>query len=425
MTAARWYFLVGMVTCLAEYQPISTSPSTMHRSNSPDSPNLPRRESSDTHLATHYDGTGMNGRVALGGGFMACDGFAMEKNSQRGRLAASRSMVSLSPGGGGHDVLESRSSPIRSMSTQNLALDGASPLRVPSSEQLELRTDVRHSSRGLSAGALTRRDRESGEGVLSEPQEAAERSGGEEEQEQGGWGAAGGADGRTASRGGEGRTASRGGSVRSGDAERKMLIDEDGAMAEGREEARNMTGSVVGTEDLVASVWQFCNAGNVEEALELVQTDMRNISQPACADILLAFAEAGRSDCAQAALLHMQMLCVEVGAVLDTSTYNALMLAYARDSATAAEDGLDQSMGVLDLMDKAGVDKDITTFNRYPPRGLPSQQPPEVPHRLPPHPAAPYPAAPAPPPRARVLPPDPELSTPRARCALRSSLSVA
>ena len=31
--------------------------------------------------------------------------------------------------------------------------------------------------------------------------------------------------------------------------------------------------------------------------------------------------------------------------MLDTSTYNALMLAYARDSATAAEDGLDQSMG--------------------------------------------------------------------------------
>jgi len=317
MTVARWYFLVGMVTCLADYQPVSTSASIMDRSNSPDSPNRGlRRDSSDMlHATLPYDNTGMNGRAKLGGGFMACDGFAMEKKPRR-TPSSSRSMISLSPGAGGHDTLEARSPTKHSRSSNNLALAGSSPLRVPSSldsEQLELRaTDVRHSSRGhssrghssrgASAEALETRDIESGDGALSEPHEAAERSASEEE-EQGGGGAEGGTDGQTAS---------RGGSVGSGDEKRQMLIDEDGAMESGLEEARNMTGSVVGAEDLVASVWQFCNAGNVEEALELVQTDMRNISQPACADILLAFAEAGRSDCAQAALLHMQMLCVEV-----------------------------------------------------------------------------------------------------------------
>jgi len=49
--------------------------------------------------------------------------------------------------------------------------------------------------------------------------------------------------------------------------------------------------------------------GRGEAALELVRTDLRNVSQPQCTDIMAAFAEAGRSDCAQAALLHMQV-CV-------------------------------------------------------------------------------------------------------------------
>ncbi len=39
--------------------------------------------------------------------------------------------------------------------------------------------------------------------------------------------------------------------------------------------------------------------------------------------------QVGRSDCAQAALLHMHMICVENGETLQTSVYNELMLAYA------------------------------------------------------------------------------------------------
>jgi len=67
-------------------------------------------------------------------------------------------------------------------------------------------------------------------------------------------------------------------------------------------------------QDLATNVAELCEQGRGEAALELVRTDLRNISQPLCTDIMLAFAEAGRSDCAQAALLHMQTLCVETGA---------------------------------------------------------------------------------------------------------------
>ena len=48
--------------------------------------------------------------------------------------------------------------------------------------------------------------------------------------------------------------------------------------------------------------------GQVENALELVRTDLRNVSNTQCASILHEFALAGRSDCAHAALLHMQVL---------------------------------------------------------------------------------------------------------------------
>jgi len=117
-------------------------------------------------------------------------------------------------------------------------------------------------------------------------------------------------------------------------------------------------------EDLVATVRDLCQNGKSEEALELVRTDLRNISQPQCSDIMLAFADIGRSDCAQAVLLHMQMLGVETGASLDTETYNGLMLAYARDAATADSDGLEQTFAVLELMTRAQVAPDITTYNR-------------------------------------------------------------
>ena len=117
-------------------------------------------------------------------------------------------------------------------------------------------------------------------------------------------------------------------------------------------------------QDLALNVAELCEQGRGEAALELVRTDLRNISQPLCTDIMLAFAEAGRSDCAQAALLHMQTLCVETGAQLDANTFNALMLAYARDAATATDDGLDQAFGVLELMLRAQMDPDITTYNR-------------------------------------------------------------
>jgi hypothetical protein len=40
------------------------------------------------------------------------------------------------------------------------------------------------------------------------------------------------------------------------------------------------------------------------------------------------------------------------------------MLAYARDAATATDDGLDQAFGVLELMLRAQMDPDITTYNR-------------------------------------------------------------
>ena len=78
-------------------------------------------------------------------------------------------------------------------------------------------------------------------------------------------------------------------------------------------------------QDLSTNVAELCEQGRGEAALELVRTDLRNISQPLCTDIMVAFAEAGRSDCAQAALLHMQTLCVETGGNLDANTFNALM----------------------------------------------------------------------------------------------------
>jgi len=115
---------------------------------------------------------------------------------------------------------------------------------------------------------------------------------------------------------------------------------------------------------LASNVAELCETGRAEAALELVRTDLCNVTQPQCTDIMLAFAEAGRSDCAQAALLHMQTLCVETGAELEVDTFNALMLAYARDAATATDDGIDQAFGVLDLMLRANMDPDITTYNR-------------------------------------------------------------
>jgi hypothetical protein len=115
---------------------------------------------------------------------------------------------------------------------------------------------------------------------------------------------------------------------------------------------------------LASNVAELCEKGRAEAALELVRTDLCNVTQPQCTEIMLAFAEAGRSDCAQAALLHMQTLCVETGAELDINVFNALMLAYARDAATATDDGIDQAFGVLDLMLRANVDPDITTYNR-------------------------------------------------------------
>ena len=115
---------------------------------------------------------------------------------------------------------------------------------------------------------------------------------------------------------------------------------------------------------LASNVAELCEKGRAEAALELVRTDLCNVTQPQCTEIMLAFAEAGRSDCAQAALLQMQTLCVETGAELDINVFNALMLAYARDAATATDDGIDQAFGVLDLMLRANVDPDITTYNR-------------------------------------------------------------
>eukprot|EP00960_Hanusia_phi_P062555 765192-Hanusia_phi.AAC.2 len=60
------------------------------------------------------------------------------------------------------------------------------------------------------------------------------------------------------------------------------------------------------------------------------------------------------------------MLGAETGASLDhrTETYHVLMLAYARDAATADSDGLEQTFAVLELMTRAQVAPDITTYNR-------------------------------------------------------------
>lgn len=116
--------------------------------------------------------------------------------------------------------------------------------------------------------------------------------------------------------------------------------------------------------DLHASVREFCLEGKVEEALELFRADLRNVSYPLCTNVMREFADAGRADCAQAAVLHMHMLCVENGGSLDAAVYNELMLAYARDEATASEDGLGQAFSVLDQMTRTDVKADITTYNR-------------------------------------------------------------
>jgi hypothetical protein len=129
-----------------------------------------------------------------------------------------------------------------------------------------------------------------------------------------------------------------------------------------REDSLNLT--AVDAADLVESVHALCAQGEVESALEVVRTDLRNISHPQCTAILHEFAMAGRADCAQAALLHMQVVGVEVGVGLDSATYGELLLAYARDEATRSDEGLDQAFSVLDLMTRGGVDPDLTAFNR-------------------------------------------------------------
>jgi hypothetical protein len=129
-----------------------------------------------------------------------------------------------------------------------------------------------------------------------------------------------------------------------------------------REDSLNLT--AVDAADLVESVHALCAQGEVESALEVVRTDLRNISHPQCTAILHEFAMAGRADCAQAALLHMQVVGVEVGVGLDSGTYGELLLAYARDEATRSDEGLDQAFSVLDLMTRGGVDPDLTAFNR-------------------------------------------------------------
>ncbi len=129
-----------------------------------------------------------------------------------------------------------------------------------------------------------------------------------------------------------------------------------------REDSLNLT--AVDAADLVESVHALCAQGEVESALEVVRTDLRNISHPQCTAILHEFAMADRADCAQAALLHMQVVGVEVGVGLDSGTYGELLLAYARDEATRSDEGLDQAFSVLDLMTRGGVDADLTAFNR-------------------------------------------------------------
>lgn len=116
--------------------------------------------------------------------------------------------------------------------------------------------------------------------------------------------------------------------------------------------------------DMLASVRELCLEGKVEDALELFRADLRNISYPLCTNVMHEFADVGRSDLAQAALLHMQMLCVENGESLDTAVYNELMLAYARDEATATEDGLEQAFSVLEMMKRDDVAPDTLTYNR-------------------------------------------------------------
>jgi hypothetical protein len=129
-----------------------------------------------------------------------------------------------------------------------------------------------------------------------------------------------------------------------------------------REDSLNLT--TVEATDLVESVRALCTQGEVESALEVVRTDLRNISHPQCTAILHEFAMAGRADCAQAALLHMQVVGVEVGIGLDSATYEELLLAYARDEATRSDEGLDQAFSVLDLMTRGGVEADLIAYNR-------------------------------------------------------------
>ena len=129
-----------------------------------------------------------------------------------------------------------------------------------------------------------------------------------------------------------------------------------------REDSINLTS--VEAADLVESVRALCSQGEVESALEVVRTDLRNISHPQCTAVLHEFAMAGRADCAQAALLHMQVVGVEVGVGLDSATYEELLLAYARDEATRSDEGLDQAFSVLDLMTRGGVEADLTAYNR-------------------------------------------------------------
>ena len=129
-----------------------------------------------------------------------------------------------------------------------------------------------------------------------------------------------------------------------------------------REDSLNLT--AVAAADLVESVHALCTQGEVESALEVVRTDLRNISHPQCTAVLHEFAMAGRADCAQAALLHMQVVGVEVGVGLDSATYEELLLAYARDEATRSDEGLDQAFAVLDLMARGGVEPNLVSYNR-------------------------------------------------------------
>ena len=353
MSTARWCFLVGIVTCLADHQPAS-SPSTLRPANLPGAANRLKRVHN-----MQYEKVLENCCTEVGGESMACDDFAREKSAKT-KLAAggSRSMQTLSSSGVGHRGLERRRPVTRSMSVQLLDREGAGPVLVPdaSYQKLEL---LPMKEAGRVTGPLMQGEASAGcEDGASERDMHADLLvvDGSDKAVDGAH-----SDEAPVSASGGMRALEVGASAEAGEAEIYTASSEEIVL---RRVSPNVTVNTDTTDDLVASVWQFCQAGNVEEALELVQADMRNALQPACADILLAFAEAGRSDCAQAALLHMQMLCVEVGGALDTATYNALMLAYARDAATASEEGLDQAMGVLDLMDKAAVDKDITTFNR-------------------------------------------------------------